>query len=93
VATSASGLSLVEEDNWFRKVDLSFDVTETQRYGLFERLDRVAGRRKSVLLLINPNSDNLARDAIFGLVTDLTPTTWAQAIEIYGKQLRISERL
>lgn len=93
VATTAAGLSLVEEDNWFRRIDLSFDINEVQRYGVVERLDRVAGRRKSVLLLINPESSNLPRDAIFGLVTDLTPSTWAQAVEVYGKQLRIEERL
>jgi hypothetical protein len=94
VATSAAGLSMVWPDNWYRKVDFSFEwVSAAQRYGLIERLDRINGRRMNVLLIVDVDSPNLARDSVFGLVTDLTPNTFAQAVEIFGKQLRIDERL
>jgi hypothetical protein len=33
-----------------------------------------------VLLLLDAASANLPRDAIYGLVTDLTPNTFAQAV-------------
>lgn len=94
VATSAAGLSLVWPDNWYRKIDFNFEwVVTEQRYGLIERMDRINGRRLNVLLIADTASSNLARDSFYGLVTDLTPITFAQAVEIYGKQLRIDERL
>lgn len=94
VATSAAGMSLVWPDNWYRKIDFNFEwVTPEQRYGLIERMDRVNGRRLNVLLIVDTGSPNLARDSFYGLITDLTPSTFAQAVEIYGKQLRIDERL
>ena len=94
VATSAAGLSLVWPDNWYRKIDFNFEwVSAGQRYGMIERMDRVCGRRSNVLLMLDTDSENLARDSIFGLVTDLTPNSYAQAIEIFGRQLRIEERL
>lgn len=94
VAMSAAGLSLVWPDNWYRKIDFNFEwVSAEQRYGLVERMDRVNGRRLNVLLIADTASPNLARDSFYGLVSDLTPSTFAQAVEIYGKQLRIDERL
>lgn len=94
VATTAAGLTLVWPDNWYRKIDFNFEwVSRDQRYGLIERMDRVNGRRLNVLLIVDTDSENLARDSIFGLLSDLTPNSYSQAIEIFGKQLRIDERL
>lgn len=94
VAPTATGLSLVSPDNWFRRIDLTFEmITQSQRWGMIERLDRVNGRRRNTLLITDTASSNLARDSFFGLVKDISPSTWAQAIEIYGKQISIEERL
>ncbi len=99
VSQTASGLTLPWKDNKFRRIDFTYNsVTSAQRYGLIERLDRDKGRTSNVLLLIDPDSDNLARDSIFGLVTDQTPVAFAQAYGVDGKplfskQLRMEERI
>lgn len=92
--TSAGGQTLIWADNKFRRLDLNFDwVAEAQRYGVIERLNRVNGTRKNVLLIVDTDSSNLARDSIFGLVSDPSPVSFGAAIDIFGTQLRIDERL
>ncbi|MEY9466280.1 hypothetical protein ABH973_006693 [Bradyrhizobium ottawaense] len=94
VSKSSSGLSLVWQDNQFRRVDLSFPwVEESQRYGLIERLDRVCGRRSNVLLITEPDAANLPRVSFYGLMTDVTPVTFGIIFDLYGKQLRMEERI
>jgi hypothetical protein len=94
VAPTSSGMTLTWDDNQFRRVDLTFQwVSETQRYGLIERLDRVCGRRRNVLLMTDTASTDLPRDSIFGLVTDITPVTFGVIFDLFGKQLRIDERI
>lgn len=99
VSPTASGLTLTWDDNSFRRLGLSFNaVTTAQRYGVVERLDRVKGRKRNVLLITDPASENLPRDSIFGLVTDQTPVAFSNAFAVdgkplFGKQLRIDERI
>lgn len=99
ISPTSSGMTLVWDDNTFRRLSLSFNsITWAQRYGVIERLDRVKGRKRNVLLLTDPASTNLPRDSIYGLVTDQTPITFAQAYgsdgkPLFGKQLRIDERI
>jgi hypothetical protein len=94
VAGTSSGITLTWDDNTFRRIDLSFDwVTAAQRYGVIERLDRVKGRKRNVLLITDPESDNLPRDSIYGLVTEQTPINFGPVFDIFGKQLRIDERI
>lgn len=94
VAPTSSGMTLIWDDNNFRRIDLNFAwVAETQRYGLINRLDRLCGRRRNVLLMMDTASNNLPRDSIFGLVTDITPVTFGVIFDLFGKQLRIDERI
>ncbi|MBW7965325.1 hypothetical protein [Bradyrhizobium sp. BR 10261] len=99
ISATSSGMTLVWDDNTFRRLSLSFNaVTSAQRYGLVERLDRVKGRKRNVLMITDPASDNLARDSIYGLVTDQTPVAFSNAFAVdgkplFGKQLRIDERI
>jgi hypothetical protein len=93
VSQTSSGATLTWNDNTFRRIDLSFDVTSIQRYGVIERLDRVKGRKRNVLLMTNPASSNLPRDTIYGLVTDQTPIRFGPAFNMFGKPLRIDERI
>jgi hypothetical protein len=94
VAPTSSGMTLTWDDNQFRRADLTFQwVSETQRYGLIERLDRASGRRRNVLLMTDTASTNLPRDSVFGLVTDITPVTFGVIFDLFGKQLRIDERI
>lgn len=93
-AQTSGGQTLTWNDNQFRRIELSFDwVTSSQRFGVVEDLLRVNGQHKNVLLIIDTSSTNLARDSIFGLVTNQTPVTYSALADIYGKQLTIDERL
>lgn len=94
VSPTSSGLTLTWRDNSFRRMDLSFDwVTATQRYGVVERLDRLKGKHSNVLLISDIAASNLPRASIFGLITDQTPVTFLPVAEMFGKQLRIDERI
>jgi hypothetical protein len=94
ISNSSSGQTLTWTDNTFRRVDMSFPwVEEDQRYGLIERLDRVKGKHENVLLIMEPSSSNLPRSSIYGLMTDLTPATFGVISELFGKQLRMDERI
>lgn len=94
VAPTSSGMTLIWDDNHFRRADLNFQwVNEAQRYGLIERMDRVCGRRRNVLLMTDTDSTNLPRASIYGLVTDITPVTFGVIFDLFGKQLRIDERI
>jgi hypothetical protein len=94
VAATSSGMTLTWDDSTFRRIDFTFDfVSEDQRYGLVERMDRVIGRKRNVFLMTNPDSTNLPRDSVFGLVTNITPITFGAVIDIFGKQLQIDERI
>lgn len=91
---TSGGQTLIWIDNKYRKLVLNFDwVTSAQRYGLIEAMDRVNGQHSNVLCITDTASTNLARDSIWGLVDNLTPVTIPQVIDIFGKQISISERL
>ncbi|MDI4231460.1 hypothetical protein OZ411_01355 [Bradyrhizobium sp. Arg237L] len=94
VSSTSSGMTLTWDDVSFRRLNLSFDfISLQQKNGLIERLDRVKGRRRNVLFIVDPDSDNLPRDSVYGLVTDLTPVSFGPVNDIFGKQFRIDERI
>lgn len=94
VTSTSSGMTLIWDDNTFRRLALSLDwVSAAQRYGVIERLDRVKGRKRNILLMTDIDSANMPRDSIYGLVTDQTPVTFGRVFDIFGKQLRIDERI
>ena len=99
IAGTSSGKTLSWQDNKFRRANLSFEsVTTAQRDGLIERLDRDKGKTKNVLLILDIASSKLARDAIYGLVSDPAPIAFGRALDVAGnplfaKQLRIDERI
>jgi hypothetical protein len=99
VTKSASGMTLTWNDNSYRQLNLTFNaITSAERYGVVERLDRVAGKTHNVLLISDPASGNLPRDSIFGLVTNQTLVSFNQAYDnsgnlLFGKQFQIEERI
>lgn len=94
LGTSAGGQTLAWPDNKFRRVDFNLEwVTRAQRYGVLERMSRANGNHKPLLLMLDTASDNLARDSIWGRVTDATPDTYSTAIDMFGRQIRIDEVL
>jgi hypothetical protein len=91
---TAGGQTQVWVDNTYRTISLNFNtVSEAQRYGLIEEVDRVNGQHSNVLFILDSTSTNLARDSIWGLVKDLTPVTQPQVIRLFGKTISINERL
>lgn len=87
------GQTRIEQRPIFRMADLNFGwVSTDDRYGFVEQMERVAALRNDVLMLLDPSSGNLARDAIWGLVEDSTPII-QPFIDIFSKSYRIRERL
>jgi hypothetical protein len=57
-----------------RKWNFDFsNLTETERFGWIEDLDRLYGARKNVMMIRNCASSNLGRDTMLGLITTGTP--------------------
>jgi hypothetical protein len=87
------GQTQVWSDNVFRSIDVSFDfLTQADRDGFVETIDRVNATRADVLFVTNPASSNLSRDSVFGLISSLTPVVQPY-IGTYSKQYMIEERL
>lgn len=92
-APTAGGQTLIWPDNNYRQATLSFEfVSAAQRISVFEPLDRDAGQRKNVLLIMNPDGTNLAFESIFGLMTNLTPVTQPNLV-FFAKVISIAQRL
>ena len=88
------GQTIVWNDNTYRTGDFNFDaVSEAQRNGMIETIDRVNGRHTDILFIGDVGSDNLPRDSIWGLVRDQTPAVYTAVPDIFTKQYRIKERL
>jgi hypothetical protein len=94
LAQASSGQTLSWDDNTFRRVDLAFDwVTAAQRYGVIERMDRVKGKHRNILLMTDTASSNLPRASLYGLLSDITPVGFTAFPDIFQKQLRLDERI
>ena len=90
---SAGGQTLIFRDNKVRSAELNFEwVSAEQRYGLVETIDRVNGQSIDVLLILDTDSDNLARDSIFGLISAPTPNLYGPISDIFARAYRIEER-
>lgn len=90
------GQTFFDEEDSYRVLDVTFDaLTEAERTGLVETIDRVNGEHRDILFVADPSSSNLGRDSIWGLLDGIQPvlqptlTTPAR----YSKSYRIRERL
>lgn len=92
-AKTRGGQTQVFADNLYRSLDLTFQfLSESERHGIIETVDRVNGQHTDVLFVIDPASSNLARDSVWGLIS--APTPIVQPIfERFSKQVQIEERL
>lgn len=87
------GQTQVWRDNAYRTVDVTFSwVTPAQRDSVVEAIDIANGASTDILFMIDPTSSNLARDSIWGLITDITPVT-QNFFDLYEKQYKIEERM
>lgn len=93
------GQTLIWPDNKYRVLELPLKwVSAEQRYGVVETIDMRNGSHDDVVIVIDPASDNLARDTVLGLIDDVTPVVAPDAIfdgggPLFSKQYKISERL
>jgi hypothetical protein len=87
------GQTLVWHDNNYRTLDLTFGfLSVAERNGLVETIDRVNGQNTDVLFITDPESSNLARDSIWGLISNLSPVVQPM-FDRFSKQYQIEERL
>lgn len=87
------GQTQIYKDNSFRTVDVTFDfLTQADRDGFVEAIDRDSGLSSDVLFITNPASTNLARDSIWGLISSPTPVVQPSVLT-FSKQYHIEERL
>ena len=92
-AKTRGGQTQVSNDVSYRSIDLTFGlISESERYGFVEDIDRVNGQKTDVLFITNPDSANLARDSIWGLMTQLTAVVQPFP-NAFTKQYQIEERL
>lgn len=90
---SRGGQVFISRDNSYRTAQLTFEnVNEDQRYGFVEDMDRLNAEHDDVLFLTDPDSSNLGRDTIWGLVDGLEPVTQPY-FDIYSKPYKLRERL
>lgn len=76
----------------YRTIDVSFArVTAADRYAFVERIDRENALQRDILFITDPESDNLARDTIWGLMSETTPIV-QPFLDDFTKQYRIEER-
>jgi hypothetical protein len=89
---SAAGLTYVEHDDRYRVLNLTFDMEEADRYNIVHEVDRLNGWSRDLMMVIDHESSNLARDCVWGLANDLSPPTQPNPI-FFSKQFSIEERL
>lgn len=92
-SVTRGGQIYISEREAFRWMEVNFGwMTEAQARGVVAQIDRENGLRKDVLFMRDPDSDNLARDSVWGLLASLAGTI-NPFIDLYSKTYRIEERL
>lgn len=96
--TTVGGQTITRRKDKFRTFNASLDwVTESDRNGFVETMDRVNGRTEEVVFIIDPDSDNLARDTILGLAVETSPVGFTNIYDssgpLFTKTWQIKERL
>jgi hypothetical protein len=87
------GQTQIFADVTYRSIDVTFDfLTQNDRDGFVETIDRVNATKTDVLFVTNPASANLSRDSIWGLITSMTPVVQPY-VSTFSKQYMIEERL
>jgi hypothetical protein len=90
---SAGGQTYVDRDDRFRVLNLTFEsLAPGDRYSIVHEIDRNNGLTDDIAFIIDPDSDDLTRDTIWGLMTDLAPPTQPN-FAFFSKTYSIEERL
>ena len=90
------GQMFADIEDSYRTLEVSFDaLTEDERYAFVEYIDRVHGEHADFLFVMDPTSDNLSRDSIWGFV-DGGSAVSEPSISVpprFSKSYNIRERL
>jgi hypothetical protein len=90
---SAGGQLFIERDDRYRILEMTFDwVSEADRRGFLNEMDRINGMSRDILIIIDPASTDLTRDTIWGVPPDLSRFRQRQ-LGLFNKTLSIEERL
>mgnify|MGYP003393913189 CR=1 FL=1 len=94
ITEGRGGQTFIDVDNNFRTWDLTFGfLSEDDRNGFVEDIDYNNGAHTDVLLINNPDSSDLGRDCIWGLLESNAVVTQPHVIALFSKTYRIKERL
>lgn len=81
------GQTLVQRRPKARSFELSLDfVTATDWAATIETIDRDNGLTDDVLMTLDEDSTNIARDTIWGQIVDLSPVAFTAIPDVYAKQ-------
>ncbi|WP_445490175.1 hypothetical protein [Rhodopseudomonas sp. RCAM05734] len=87
------GQTVINRRQRYRIFAVSFEaLTDAEANGFTDDIDRINGLTDDVLFVPVPDSSNLERDSIWGLMTDLSPVA-QQFLDRWTKQLSIEQRL
>jgi hypothetical protein len=90
---SAGGQTFVDRDDKYRVLSVTFEMLqESERYDLIQEIDRLNGISDDILFITNPDSTELPRDTLWGLIKDMNPPTQPY-FDIWQKSYQIEERL
>lgn len=87
------GQTQVNRDSRYRVLEVAFElIGKADRHGFVDTIDRVNGLSLDVLFIADPDSDDLARDTVWGLISETTPVVQPY-FDRFSKNYRIEERL
>lgn len=87
------GQTQVFVDNHYRTLQMTFEfLSASEATGIVETIDAANGQNKDVLMILDTASTNLARDSIWGLMSELS-TVSQPHFDLFSKTYNIEERL
>lgn len=89
---SAGGQTFIDQDDRYRILNLNFEnLDEDDRNSFVHEIDRLNGISSDVLFVIDPDSIDVTRDTIWGLITDMSLPTQPN-LAFFAKPYNIEER-
>jgi hypothetical protein len=87
------GQTRINRREKYRAFAVSFEfLSDAEASGFTDDIDRINGLTDDVLLIADPDSADIERDSIWGLMTDLSPVA-QQFVDRWTKSLSIEQRL
>lgn len=90
---AAGGQTFVDQELGYRIINLTFSTLDPDdRYDFVQEADRLNGLKDDVLFIVDTESSDIARDTVWGLVTNLSLPT-QPSFAFFSKVYSIEERL